>query len=137
MKLTQEISIRDMMNHFGMSDAKGRDTPMETGKVIRSLPDEEMTNKPYRSLVGCLNYPVQWTRPDIAYAVGSLSQVLNHPTDEHWKIAMNVLQYLNKTKDFGLVLRGSNALDVKVTQYSTFNIWLCCICRRKSCKLEK
>lgn len=112
--LSQNVAISGMLKHFGMSEVNGRETPLDIGQAIDPEPEGEITDKPYRSLIGCLNYPVQWTRPDLAYAVGKLSQVLSHATDEHWKLAVRVLRYVSKTANYGLIFKGGNDLDIKV-----------------------
>ncbi|GFV68886.1 retrovirus-related Pol polyprotein from transposon TNT 1-94 [Trichonephila clavipes] len=38
------------------------------------------------------------TRPNIAYAVGVLSQVLDKPQQIHWTMVKRILRYLNGTK---------------------------------------
>ena len=112
--LSQAVTMRKILEHFSMVDVKGRDTPLDTKQVIKACKDDEATDKPFRSLIGCLNYPAQWTRPDLAYAVGKLSQSFSHATDEHWKIAMRVLRYVSKTANMGLVFNGSDNLKVEV-----------------------
>lgn len=41
---------------------------------------ESITDKPFRQLIGCLNYVANITRFDIIYSVNSLSQFLEEPT---------------------------------------------------------
>ena len=62
---------------------------------------------PFRSLVGSLNYVAWSCRPDIGYAVAQLSRWGNAPTVAHWKLAIQVLQYLDSTKGQGIRLGGS------------------------------
>jgi len=59
-------------------------------------------NKPYCSLVGSLMYPAVWTRPDIAFAAGALSQHNHKPGNEHWKAALDVVRYLKGSKSLAL-----------------------------------
>jgi hypothetical protein len=40
----------------------------------------------YQSAVGSLIYAATATRPDIAYAVGEVSQYLSEPSAEHWTL---------------------------------------------------
>lgn len=67
---------------------------------------ESLTSKPYASLIGGLLWVAQCTRPDVAFAVNRLSQHLKAPTDNHWKAAVQVLQYLESTKQKALKLGG-------------------------------
>jgi hypothetical protein len=62
----------------------------------------------YRSKVAEILYTSLSVRPDLAYAVSSLSQYNNDPTDVAWKALLNVCGYLSQTKSFGLkILRHS------------------------------
>ena len=58
---------------------------------------QEMRNIPYRSIIGSLLY-ARLTRPDIVQAVAKLASFQGKPGRAHWKMALQVLHYLNKTK---------------------------------------
>ena len=45
---------------------------------------------------------IKSTRPDIAYAVGQLSQHCNEPTVRHWNAVLRVLRYLKGTTGYRL-----------------------------------
>ena len=47
------------------------------------------------------------TRPDISFAVSTLSQYLDAPHTTHVQAAIGVFRYLSGTKDLKLVLGGS------------------------------
>ena len=68
--------------------------------------DDTLTSKPYRMMVGKLMYPMVWTRPDIAFAVGSLSAHNSAATDDHWNAGMEVLRYLKVNSKLALTFRG-------------------------------
>ena len=74
MRINQRENIRKMLRHFEMENASERYTPLNTNWQLTGVGAEVYVDKPYRSLIGCLLYPTQWTRPDISYAIGSLSQ---------------------------------------------------------------
>ena len=50
----------------------------------------------YRQLVGSLMYLVN-TRPDLCFAVNTLSQFMVEPRSVHWVAAKHVLRYLSGT----------------------------------------
>lgn len=54
-------------------------------------------------------YLSQCTRPDLAYAVGVLSQHLDWPGFQHWKAANHVLRYLAGTTNMGITYSGDHA----------------------------
>ena len=47
-------------------------------------------------------YAAVGTRPDIAFAVSTLSQFLDNPAPSHWEAAKRVFRYLNGTKTWGI-----------------------------------
>ena len=71
-----------------------------------------MESIPYSSVVGSLMYLQTCTRPDISFAVGMLGRYQSNPGIDHWKAAKKVLRYLQGTKDYMLMYRRSNHLEV-------------------------
>jgi len=53
----------------------------------------------YATIVGGLMYLANWTRPDLTTAVNKLARYLTDPTDKHYELLIEVIQYLEKTKD--------------------------------------
>ena len=60
-------------------------------------------NTSYRSIIGSLLFAATRTRPDIALAIGILSQYVTKPTDFLLRASKRVLAYLYTTRDYGLV----------------------------------
>ena len=54
-----------------------------------------------RQMIGSLMYPTN-TRPDICFAVNTLSQFLTDPRHVHLIAAKHILRYLRGTNDYGL-----------------------------------
>ena len=71
-----------------------------------------MKNIPYASAVGSLMYAQVCTRPDIAFVVGMLGRYQSNPGLDHWKAAKKVMRYLQGTKDYMLIYRRTNNLEV-------------------------
>ena len=63
----------------------------------------------YRQLIGSLMYLVN-TRPDLYFAVNTLSQFMVEPRSMHWVAVKHVLRYLSGTVDFGLDYRRSEGI---------------------------
>ena len=61
----------------------------------------------YRQIIGSLIY-LTTTRPDICFAVNTLSQYLVQPRWVHLIAAKHVMRYLKGTIDFGLYYDGSH-----------------------------
>jgi len=79
---------------FGMVDYKSMTTLMITnlkklGASYSDLVDPTM----YMQLIGSLMYLVN-TRPDICFAINTLSQFMVKPRQVHWVAAKHVLRYL-------------------------------------------
>lgn len=61
----------------------------------------------YRRLVGRLIY-LSATRPDLTYAIHTLSQFMNKPHDDQWLAALKVVRYLKGTLGQGVLLRAES-----------------------------
>lgn len=73
----------------------------------------EMSGYPYRSLLGCLSFIANRTRPDISYAVNIFSQFQSNPGLPHWDGLLKLLGYVSYTKELKLNLSCQNPiLDV-------------------------
>jgi histone deacetylase 1/2 len=44
----------------------------------------------------------KYTRPDLAFAVGSASRFTERPTEKHMKAVKRILRFVNGTLDYGL-----------------------------------
>ncbi|XP_073017971.1 secreted RxLR effector protein 161-like [Primulina eburnea] len=74
--------------------------------------EKEMQKIPYASAVGSRMYTQVCTRPDIAYVTGMLGRYLSNPGVEHWKAVKRVLRYLQRTKDYMLIYRRLDQLEI-------------------------
>jgi hypothetical protein len=66
-------------------------------------PCSETMAAKYRSLIGGLLYIANFTRPDVSFAVSLLARHSHRPFKAHWKAAVRVLGYLQKTKNMGIL----------------------------------
>jgi hypothetical protein len=78
--LGQETYISDLLARFNMSDCKPVRTPVEVGKTFSKDGEPVADGTPYATCVGALLYAATMTRPDIAYAVGTLCRYMAAPT---------------------------------------------------------
>ncbi|XP_062711085.1 uncharacterized protein LOC134289179 [Aedes albopictus] len=101
--LTLKGYIEKLAEKFGMINAKGARTPMETGYIKTTEGTKALENSVnYRSLIGALLYVATNARPDIAACVSILGRKLSSPTEADWTAAKRVVRYLLATKDFKL-----------------------------------
>ena len=57
-------------------------------------------------------YAQACARPDIAFVVGMLGRYQSNPGMDHWRVAKKVMRYLQGTKDYMLMYRWTNNLQV-------------------------
>jgi hypothetical protein len=108
--ISQETYTKSVLEKFRMSACNKCDTPCDTNVQLSKSqspdkPDEQM-QKEYRAIIGSLMYLMTGTRPDIAYAVQSVSRYLNCPGEAHMKAAKRILRYIKGTSDHGILYDG-------------------------------
>ena len=85
-----------------MMDCKAMATPMASNlKLLSNASSELVDATMYREMIGSLMYLTN-TRPDIFFAVNTLSQFLTNPRHSHLIVANHILRYLKGTVDYGL-----------------------------------
>ena len=107
--LSQQKYIENILERFNMKICKPSFTPMEANvKLSRDMCPQTLKEKqimakiPYRSIVGCLVYAMICTRPDIAFAVGTVSQYFEDPDGKHWSVVKRIMRYLHGTSTHGV-----------------------------------
>ena len=102
--ISQTNYVEKVLRKFGMENCKPIATPLELGRKFQQLSqgDEPFNVQTYQQAIGCLTYMSTATRPDIAAAVGVLSQYMSRPSKDHWIGVKRVLRYLKGTLMYGL-----------------------------------
>ena len=93
-----------LLERFGMVDCKSVSTLMELNfkKLCGNTVGPKLGNPTeYRQLVGALMFLVN-SRPDVCFAVNTLSQHMVEPHRIHWIADKNLLRYLRGTINHGL-----------------------------------
>tara|TARA_R110002050_G_scaffold258929_1_gene398274 strand:+ start:1294 stop:4371 length:3078 start_codon:yes stop_codon:yes gene_type:complete len=108
-RVSQKAYIEKMVNRFLQNTERKRKIPMATNF---NLHDEEspLMSKPngvksYQQIIGSLNYLAHSTRPDILYAVNTLSRFLQNPRENHYEAAQHVVEYLNSSSELSITFR--------------------------------
>ncbi|KAH9801351.1 retrovirus-related pol polyprotein from transposon RE1 [Citrus sinensis] len=129
--LSQAKYVRDLLTRTDMENCRESDTPMSTGQKLRRAGNDDnliVNVTEYRSIIGALQYLVL-TRPELAFSVNKLSQFLAAPTEKHWIACKKILRYLKATKDFGLLFKAGDGINL--TSYTDAD-WACDVDDRKS-----
>lgn len=105
--ISQKKYIKDILTKFGMSNCKSVKTPIDPKTKLTSSEKENSISDivPYQEIVGSLLYLSQGTRPDIAYAVNTLSRFNAKPEMQHWVALKRVLRYLKHTENYALMYK--------------------------------
>ncbi|CAL0306193.1 unnamed protein product [Lupinus luteus] len=108
--LSQYVYIDIILKRYNMENSKkgylriGTMISLIREDCAKTLEERECMNKiPYASAVGAIMYTMTCTHPNIAYALGVISQYQANPGEEHWKMVKTILKYLRKTKDQFLI----------------------------------
>ena len=120
LRMDQTHYLKEVLDDLKMEAERHRPTeiPMNGYDTIRpSAPTDERINiKNYQHAIGKVMYAAIHTRPDIAFAVGRLSQFLSDPAKHHGEGLKHLLRYTRSTIDLGLMLGGSGS--PKIIGYS-------------------
>ncbi|XP_031270987.1 uncharacterized protein LOC116129379 [Pistacia vera] len=103
--LTQTKFAQELLEKARMEDCNPCLTPMAVGTKLNK-DDRELFEQPtlYRSIIGGLQY-LTLSRPDLAFTINKLSQLLQSPTLAHWTACKHVLQYVKGTLHHGLIFK--------------------------------
>jgi hypothetical protein len=107
--LSQRSYIDSIIRRYNLEDLKPASTPMQPGLLLSfsqtpktTIEWARMRDTPYREAVGSLMYAALGTRPDIAFAVQSVSRYSTKFGPAHWNAVKRVFQYLKGTNHLWL-----------------------------------
>jgi hypothetical protein len=111
--LSQRSYIDSILRRYGFEDLKPVSLPMEMSIRLTSAQSPSTTqeiahmqNIPYQEAVGSLMYASLGTRPDITYAVQTVSHFSKNPGQLHWEAVKRIFRYLRGTKELWLTYGG-------------------------------
>ena len=107
--LSQRSYIKSTLRRYNFQDLKPVSTSMETHNKLSSSQSPattaqfaQMRDVPYHEAVGSLMYASLGTRPNISFAVQTLSHFSTKPGIAHWDAVKHVFRYLKGTIDLWL-----------------------------------
>src|SRR5258708_3644137 len=89
-----------------MANCKPASTPLPEKTVLCATTNEEACDAhsyPYLQVIGLVMYAMLGTRPDIAYAVSTLSCFASWPGTPHIQALKHLLQYLKGSTHYGII----------------------------------
>lgn len=104
-RLTQTAYINKVLDTFQQSQAVPVDTPMDSGAVLMkeaTTQADTPTIRRYQKAIGSLMYIMLQTRPDIAFAVSTVSQFAQNPNTSHYNAVKRIFRYLAGSTDLGV-----------------------------------
>jgi Reverse transcriptase (RNA-dependent DNA polymerase) len=104
--LSQRQYVQDILERHGMANCRPVSTPMVPNLTLEKLKEPEFDATTYQSAVGSLMYAMIGTRPDLAHAVGVLSQFSAKPGVAHWTALKHVFRYLCGNSDVSIIYDG-------------------------------
>ena len=118
--ISQRKYVLDLLEETGMLGGRPNDTPVDPNQKLDV--DEEglqVDKGNYQRLVGRLIY-LSHTRPDIAYAVSTVSQFMHSPRQSHLDAVFRILRYLKSAPGKGLMFSKNNHLQVEAYSDSDY-----------------
>ena len=104
--LSQRSYIDSILCHYNLQDLKPISTPMETHVKLSTsrspattVQFAQMCDIPYHEAVRSLMYASLGTRPNILFAIQTLSHFSTKPGIAHWEAVKRVFRYLKGTAD--------------------------------------
>ena len=105
-KFVQAGYAERVLRTFGMWDCNPALTPLDPNIRLtkRDSPEavDPRLHRRMRSIVGCLSYLVNMTRPDLAFTYSQLSKFVQSPGPVHLAAAERALSYLRGNYDEGI-----------------------------------
>ena len=117
--ISQKNYLQGVLKGFEVENGKSVSTPLKFGKKYEAPSKEEKSVdvKIYQIAIGCLNYAILISRPDLAGFFAVLSKFMANPAPEHWKRVKRVFRYIQGTLNNGL-LYTSHGIESVLKGYS-------------------
>ncbi|XP_071926967.1 secreted RxLR effector protein 161-like [Coffea arabica] len=104
--LSQEHYTERLLRKFENYDVIPVSTPYDANTQLKKNNDDPIAQFKYAQIFGSLMRLMNFTRPDIAYAVCRLSRYTHNPNREHWFALVRLMKYLRGTMNFDILYSG-------------------------------
>ena len=120
--LNQKTYIQKVLKGFDMEQDTYRttDIPLNGYSYISPAhPNEAKVDRTdYQRATGHLMHAMVYTRPDIAFALGKLSQFMSDPAERHAAGMKHLIRYLRSHADLSIVYNGNESSTIRLVGYS-------------------
>jgi hypothetical protein len=110
--LSQRKYVLDLLHESGMLGCRPAATPIDPNHRLISNMGKPVDRECYQRMVGKLIY-LSHTRPDIAFAVSTVSQFMHDPRSSHMDAVTRILRYLKGCPGKGLLYTQHGNLQVE------------------------
>lgn len=117
---SQSLHIQQALEEYVFTGFNSFDTSMQVNfyDEARAHNDGEViADGKLRNMIGTIKFLASGTRPDIATAVGMLSQYTAQPNPFIFKSVRRLFGYLKSTKNYGLIHKESTTATVQLKFY--------------------
>jgi hypothetical protein len=115
--ITQTNYIKKILSQHGMENCNPATSPMDPNVKLQKLPEGESYSeiqRQYQSIVGGSMFAAMNTRPDIAYAVQTVSQFNINPGPTHLTAVKCIYRYLAGTLNLGITYKSASDSDIEI-----------------------
>uniref|UniRef100_T1J1I6 Retroviral polymerase SH3-like domain-containing protein n=1 Tax=Strigamia maritima TaxID=126957 RepID=T1J1I6_STRMM len=97
--------IKTVLGRFGLTDCNAARTPLSTSVDLANFGESSPCDRTlYQQMLGCLQYIIQGSRPDLAFRVSCLSQYAKDPRQIHLTAIKRVMRFIKSTASLCLAL---------------------------------
>jgi hypothetical protein len=110
----QHQYIQKVLSDFSMETCQPKSTPMAPKALLNYAPEEsgldEDAKARFGTAIGSLMYLMVGTRPDIAFALGTLSRFTSRPQSHHQVALQRLLRYVKATQFYCITYRSGQLI---------------------------
>jgi hypothetical protein len=81
-------------------------TPYDANSQLKKHRGHPVAQSKYAQIIQNLMHLINFTRPNIAYAVSRLSRYTHNPNHEYWSTLVRLMKYLRGKKNYGILYGG-------------------------------
>jgi len=126
LKLSQRQYIDELMTEYKITSTRNCPAPVDDLKeepYSSETERKEAEKIPIRALVGRLWWLALTTRPDIFCSVHKCALWQNKPSIRLWNRAVYILEYLNGTRDLGIVFQKPQSFTGKILPEDALQVY--------------